>query len=173
MSLSDHETGPPKSGLYRLGEITGWLAGALTVVMMAAILREVIGRYFFNTPSDWSLELCGYLLVAMTYLGAPFTELVKGNIRIDFLYSRFPPRLRAGVDVFINLVASAWVGVVAWQGLVLALDSWEIGACSSEAMAWPLFPSQVLIPIGSGFLLLILAWRIGRRIKYLRSGLED
>ena len=155
--------------LARWGGVSGWLAGGLTLVMMVAILREVVGRYFFNTPSDWSLELCGYLLVALAYLGAPYTELTEGNIRIDFLYSRFGPRLKAGVDIFIYLVGLIWSGVVLWQGWRLAWGSYAKGARSSEAMAWPLFPSQVLVPVGALLLMLVLALKLWQRVRFLRG----
>ena len=170
MSSSASNPDTQDSGLHKLGGVSGWLAGGLSLVMMIAIIREVVGRYFFNTPSDWSLELSGYLLVALTYLGAPFTELEEGNIRIDFLYARFSPRTRAYADVFICLIAMCWTGMLMWQGWLLALDSWEISACSSEAMAWPLFPSQVLIPIGSLMLMAVLALKMIRQLKFIASG---
>jgi TRAP-type C4-dicarboxylate transport system permease small subunit len=165
---------PPGSGLgedkiSKMGTVSGWLAGSVTLIMMVAIVREVVGRYFFRAPSDWSLELSEYLLVALAYLGAPYTELTEGNIRIDFLYERFSPRVRAGVDIFIHCAALAWVLMLMWQGWRLAWESWELGARSSEAMAWPLFPSQVLVPIGCLLLSLVILRKIGQRIKFLAA----
>lgn len=159
----------PQDKIAKLGAATGWLAGGVTLVMMVAIVREVVGRYFFHSPSDWSLELSEYLLVALAYIGAPYTELSEGNIRIDFIYDRFTPRLRAWVDVFIYCVGLLWSGMLGWQGWRLAWESWELDARSSEAMAWPLFPSQVLVPIGALLLCLILVRKLVRRIKLLAS----
>lgn len=144
---------------------TGLLAGVMTLVMMVAILREVIGRYFFRYPSDWSLELCGYLLVALAYLGAPYTELQEGNIRIDFFYSRLRGKTKKYVDFLIYLIGICWSAMVMVQGYELAIDSLKMGNCSSEAMGWPLFPSQVLIPIGSFLLCLVL---LGKLISVFR-----
>ncbi len=168
MSMETPPQHPPDK-IARMGAFTGWLAGGVTLVMMVAIVREVVGRYFFQAPSDWSLELSEYLLVALAYLGAPYTELSEGNIRIDFLYARFTPRVRAGVDIFINCVALVWVAMLLWQGWRLAWESWELSARSSEAMAWPLFPSQVLVPIGCLLLGLVILRKIGQRIKFLAS----
>lgn len=152
---------------FRLGGISGWLAGGVTLIMMVAILREVVGRYFFNAPSDWSLELCEDLMVALTYLGAPYTELCEGNIRVDFLYNRFSPALKMCADILISLIGMCWAGVLTWQGWILAWGSWKIGARSAGAMAWPLFPSQVLVPIGSFLLFLVLARKLGLRLRDL------
>ncbi len=168
---SEHPPWEQNGGIFaRLGASSGWLAGLLTLVMMIAIIREVVGRYFFNHPSDWSLELSGYLLVALTYLGAPYTEQSEGNIRIDFIYARFSPRIRAWADMAICLIGICWAGMLVWQGWLLAWESWEIGARSSEAMAWPLFPSQVLVPIGALLLCLVLARKFYLRLRGLTRG---
>ncbi len=170
--MSFHHSGSEQQEdrLMRLGGISGWLSGSLILVMMVAILREVVGRYFFNVPSDWSLELSGYLLVALTYLGAPYTELSEANIRIDFLYSRFSPGLRVWADTIIYLICLCWSAMIVWQGWMLAWGSWKVGARSSEAMAWPLFPSQVLVPIGAFLVCLILIQKIYRKVRLLTSG---
>jgi len=143
------------------------------MLMMLAILREVIGRYFFGAPSNWSLELCGYLLVALAYLGAPFTELEGGNIRVDFLYARIPQRLREGVDIFICMVAACWSGMLAWQGWLLALHSWRIGARSSQAMAWPLFPAQVMVPLGCLLVSGVFVLRVIDRLRRICARKEE
>lgn len=163
----------PEDRISKLAAISGWLAGGVTLVMMVAIVREVVGRYFFHSPSDWSLELSEYMLVALAYLGAPYTELTEGNIRIDFIYGRYSPRVRAWVDIFINSVATLWSGMLVWQGWRLAWESWQLGSRSSEAMAWPLFPSQVLVPIGALLVCLVLALKTARRIKFLAARGKD
>ena len=150
-----------------ISEQLGWIAGGLTVLMMAAEIREVVGRHFFNEPSDWSLELCGYLLVGLAYLSAPFTEVHDGHIRIDFIYERFVGLRKKIVDIFILLVGLSWAVIVAWQGGRIALHSLVTGACSSDSMMWPLFPSQVLIPIGAGLLVLVIVAKLVRDVGRL------
>ena len=148
----------------------GWIAGGLTVVMMVAVMREVVGRYFFHLPSDWSLELCGYLLVGLAYLGASYTEVVEGHIRIDFLYNRFKGRTKTVVDIIIPCIGACWCGMVLWQGGRLAFHSLKIGARSADAMMWPLFPSQILVPVGAALLFLILIGKIIKNIGHLIEG---
>ncbi|MGD9123602.1 MAG: TRAP transporter small permease subunit [Desulfarculaceae bacterium] len=156
-------------GLEWIGNQLGWIAGGLTLVMMVAQIREVVGRHFFNTPSDWSLELCGYLLVGLAYLSAPFTEIHDGHIRIDFFYERLGGLRKKVVDIFILLIGLTWAVIVCWQGGRIALHSLETGACSSDAMMWPLFPSQVVIPIGAGLLALVVVAKVVRDL-YRLSG---
>jgi C4-dicarboxylate transporter DctQ subunit len=150
----------------------GWIAGGLTVVMMIAIVREVVGRYFFHSPSDWSLELSEYLLVALAYLAAAYTEVVDGHIRIDFLYDRFKGRPKAVLDILIRAVGLFWGWILVWEGGRIAFHSLQTGARSSEAMMWPLFPSQIMIPLGTALLLLVLIARMIKSIGDLIKGEE-
>jgi TRAP-type mannitol/chloroaromatic compound transport system permease small subunit len=148
----------------------GWISGGLTVVMMVAVMREVAGRYFFHAPSDWSLELCGYLLVGLAYLAAADTELVDGHIRIDFLYGRFKDKTKTLMDIIIPCIGLCWSVMVLWQGGRLAFHSLKMGARSSDAMMWPLFPSQIVIPVGAALLILVLIGKIIKNIGRLIEG---
>ena len=148
----------------------GWISGGLTVVMMVAIMREVVGRYFFHAPSDWSLELCGYLLVGLAYLSAGYTEVVDGHIRIDFLYGRFKGRTKTVMDILIPFIGLGWCLMVLWQGCRLAFHSLKMGARSADAMMWPLFPSQILIPVGAALLALVLIGKIIKNIGLFIAG---
>ena len=66
-----------------------FIAGLTCLIMLFAIGREIIGRFLFNKPSMWSIELSGYLLVALVYLASAYTALVDGHIRVEILYNRF------------------------------------------------------------------------------------
>ena len=59
------------------------------------------------------------------------------------------------------------------QGWRLAFHSLKIGARSSEAMAWPLFPSQVLVPIGSLFLALVFLGKFMLAVRKLADRQGD
>jgi len=148
----------------------GWIGGALAAVMMVAIVREVVGRYFFSSPTDWSLELNCYLLVGLVYLAAAYTTLVEGHVRIDFLYGRFKGKTKVIVDIVISVVAIAYCVVLVWQAGSMAWHSLVTHACSSEAMMWPLFPSQVLVPIGAFLTILVFISKIYYSLGSLHKG---
>jgi TRAP-type C4-dicarboxylate transport system permease small subunit len=145
----------------------GWITGALTAIMMLAVLREVIGRYIFNYPSDWSIEFTCYLVVGMGYLAAPYTELLDRHIRIDFIHVHFKGKTKYAVDILIPSVGLIWCALLVWQGWILAWDSFVTNACSETIMMWPLFPSQVMVPIGAFLLCLVLIGRIVQNIDAL------
>ena len=150
----------------------GWIGGALTGIMIITGLREVVGRYFFRFPSDWSLELNGYLLVGLVYLSAAYTELVDGHIRIDYIYIRFKGKTKKIADAFISIIGLCWSAIVVWLGAKLAWHSYIEGARSADAMMWPLFPSQVVIPIGASLLGFVLICKLLNSLIGLVGGVK-
>ena len=159
-------------GLEWLTKQLGWIAGGLTAVMMIAIMREVVGRYFFHAPSDWSLELSCYLLVGLAYLAAADTEVNEKHIRIDFIYERLRGRAKHLADIIVPCIGLCWCVIVVWQGGRIAWHSYVTDARSAEILMWPLFPSQVMVPVGGSLLGLILIGKIVKNIGRLREGGE-
>lgn len=152
-------------------EQLGWITGALTAVMMLAVLREVVGRYLFNSPTDWSVELTCYLVVVSGYLSGAYTELKEKHIRIEFLHGHLKGKARHVVDMFTFTLGMIWCGILMWQGFIMAFESYITDARSETITEWPLYHSQVMVPIGAFLLFLVLVGKMVKSISLL-SGKE-
>ena len=84
----------------RTGRFVGWIA----VPMIVALIYEVFARYVFHRPTIWSYEITYMIYGTHFLLGAAYTLRVKGHIRIDLVYMKFPPRGRALIDVIGYIV---------------------------------------------------------------------
>ncbi len=155
------------STLEWLATESGWIAGALSFVMMLAIIREVSGRYFLNAPTDWSVDLNAFLLVGMVYLGSAYTTIIDGHVRADFFYARISGKPKAWLDLFIDLVCIYYCSMLVWEGWLLAYDSLQYGEVSSGGVRWPLFPFQVLVPLGALLVILGILARSLTNIRFL------
>ncbi|NWF57027.1 MAG: TRAP transporter small permease [Syntrophaceae bacterium] len=167
MSSQTIPGGPRRPG-GRIEEVcrkVGWIAGALAVIMMLALVREVAGRYFFNNPTDWAVDLNSFLLVIMVYLGAAYTTSIDGHVRADFFYGRVRGRTKAFLDIFIDSASIFYVSILLWEGGLLAKDSLLIGEVSSGGVRWPLFPFQMMVPLGAAMVIFLLLVRIGRHLR--------
>ncbi len=153
----------------RLSRTGGVVGGALAIVMMLTIGREVIGRYFFNAPTSWVVELDGYLLVALVYLGGGYILQNDGHIRVDLVYSRLSPRTRAVADLFGLALAVPFLGFVIWQGGLLTWYSW-VQRDHSVVMDWPLWLPELAVPVGAILLLLQVLAIATRRARFLFRG---
>jgi len=149
---------------------TGWVAGSLAVLMMLALIREVVGRYFFNQPTDWAVDLNSYLLVIMVYLGAAYTTSIDGHVRADFLYGRIQGRPKAVLDVFIDVASIFYVSILLWEGGLMAWESFLFDEVSTGGVRWPLAPFQAMVPLGAALVIFLLLVRIVRNVRLLASG---
>ena len=145
----------------------GWISGALAFLMMIAIIREVIGRYFFKAPTDWAVDLNGFLLVGMVYLGSAYTTVIDGHVRADFFYARITGRSKAYLDIFIELISIYYCSMLTWESWLMAYDSLIYNELSSGGVRWPLFPFQIIVPIGVTLVIICLLLRIIANVRYL------
>lgn len=145
-------------GIDALSSALGRAVSLLIFVMIAIIAIEVVSRYFFNRPTAWVQDFSGWLQVAYIFLGAPFALRRGYLVRVDVLYERFGPRLKALVDVTLSTALFAcFAAVLVWKGFDFAYQSYRMGETSSSGV-WegPVYPAKFLVPIGA--VLLSMAW---------------
>jgi len=82
--------------------------------IFAIIIVTVVTRYGFNYVASWSEEVPRYLLIWVSFLGAAACVDLRDHIAFDYLYKRFPARLRALVQLLINLAifGFGWIMLV-------------------------------------------------------------
>ncbi|GAB3485057.1 TRAP transporter small permease [Nocardiopsis coralliicola] len=138
---------------------------ALAVVALAAMLvlmgAEVLMRYAFARPLGWSVAFIqDYLMVGMFYCGLAATYRTGAHVAIDVLYERFSPRVRLAADLIGQVLVFAFFALVFYAGADAvreAVATHEIPPPGGGPLSWPSWTSYVLVPLGSGVLLLRLA----------------
>ena len=136
----------------RTGRIVGWIA----VPMIVALIYEVFARYVFHRPTIWSYEITYMIYGTHFLLGAAYTLRVKGHIRIDLLYMRFPPRGRALIDMLGYLVIFFPVMIIlVIASYDMAKDAFVIKEVSQFTPWQPiLWPFKSVICVGVSLLIL-------------------
>jgi TRAP-type mannitol/chloroaromatic compound transport system permease small subunit len=84
----------------------------------------------------------------MTFLGGGYSLLHGGHVKVDFFYQRWSPRTKAVMDLITYLFFFAFCFVLIWYGGGVAWESIKEGRESTSAWAPPLWPSQIMIPLG-------------------------
>ena len=90
-------------------------------LMMLMVTVDVGGRYLFNRPLTGTMDFIEMAMVIVVFLGLAQCNLVKGNIRVDVIYSRLPERLRWVLDRFGTLASIFIFALVTWQLTVRGL----------------------------------------------------
>jgi len=71
--------------------------------IFAIVIVTVVTRYGFNYVLSWSEEVPRYLLIWVSFLGAAACVDLRDHIAFDYLFKRFPDRVRRAVQLLINL----------------------------------------------------------------------
>lgn len=114
----------------RIGRLAAWtMAGVVAVVFLVVLLR-----YGFNWGRVWMQESYVWLNAAGVLLGAGYTLRHGRHVRVDVLYSRCSPRVKAAIDLAgVLLFLLPFCGVLIWFGYGYAQHSlWRGGAWQFE-----------------------------------------
>lgn len=159
-----------------LDKVSYWtarLACLITLLIMAALVREIVGRYFFNAPSLWVNEINQYLLCVLTMMGGAYCVFTDAHIRVDILWRRFSLKTQSVVELLTAVFPIVFLGIITWLGFV---DSWEAIVKDKRSMsilAMPLWPSILAVPLGTGLMLLQFIARLARDILQLVTGKSE
>lgn len=81
-----------------------YICGGILLFMMLLVCYDVVMRYLFRNPTGWSMEVCEYLLVYLTFLGSPWLLREKGHVNVDILFFFSPPSVTRRCKIFTGLV---------------------------------------------------------------------
>ena len=120
--------------------------------MVLSILWQVVTRYLFNSPSEFTDELSRYLLIWMGLLGAAYVTGQKAHIALDFFAKKYMNQHKYKLELFIQFLILLFALVVfCIGGARLVYVTLSLGQMSS-ALHLPLGYVYTIVPI-SGMLI--------------------
>ena len=138
----------------RLNQVLMWIAGCLLLCTVLVVCFEVCMRYFLGRPTLWSLEVTGHLLVWITFLGTAWALQGEAHVVIDFFIQRVSPRTQAMTNGTTSIVCALACLCIALFGVQVLVDQFVRGLVFPTALALPMWPLFVIIPL-SFFLLFV------------------
>lgn len=67
-----------------------WFSAVVCIPAMTAVITvDVVLRYLFNAPFDWSIEFNEAMLLLILFGSLPYTTKVNGHIRMELIYRNF------------------------------------------------------------------------------------
>lgn len=102
----------------------GAAVAALCVVAMACIhAGEVVARYFFSSPLNWSGDVSSYLLCACAFLALPMVTRSNGHVAIGYFMERMDDAARLryahALSIVTGLVCLAAAIYIVTEGVEL------------------------------------------------------
>jgi TRAP-type mannitol/chloroaromatic compound transport system permease small subunit len=134
----------------------GYTAALVVVPLALGVSYEVFARYFFGAPTIWAFEL-GYTLMGVHFLLGGALTLQRGaHVRIDLVYARLSPRMKALADLvlYITLLIPCLL-LLSDRLIEYAVDAYYSGERSGNS-AWNpvIWPFRAIIAVS--FVLLLL-----------------
>jgi len=135
-----------------MGRLFGWVTLGLVLVVFV----DVVMRYVFNTSYVFTQELEWHLFGFIFLIGAGYTLLHDGHVRVDIIYQRLGARGQAWTNligvIFFLLPGCIMVIITSWKFMY---NSWSIMEGSPDPGGIP-FRFLLKGTITTGFILLSL-----------------
>lgn len=149
---------------HKISNILEWFTEICFIFMFFSTSYQIIARSVFGLSCTWTDEFSRFMYVWITFVGAIITTLNSEHIRVEVLYDRISPKMRAWLDVFGNLIAIIFC-IVAFRGGV-ALTRINYKAFFSALPRYLTYSLLYLpIPISMISISLVLGMRIIITIK--------
>jgi len=149
-------------------------AGSLMVIMAFLAAYGSMRRYVFNAPEPVSYEFSKMFLLLSFVLALAAVEKQDRFLRCDLLLERFPERVRHAVSNILSpILGIIFFGIITWISFGDAVRALEIDQHSLSSWPVPLFPIKLAIPIGYGFLCLVLLIRLVLGLLHLKKTQSD
>jgi len=136
------------------------------IPLMLLTTGDVVGRSFFNKPLAGTFELSEFMLAVIILLSAAYTQQVKGHVAVDFVTSRFSPRIQKGLQVAATVLSLLIVGIMVWQGFILGIGETEV----TDQLRIHKAPFKILVGLCGGLLWLQLLFDLLDSVKEFLKG---
>jgi TRAP-type mannitol/chloroaromatic compound transport system permease small subunit len=118
----------------RIGRATAWLTLGTVLVCFAVVVL----RYVFSIGYVWFQEIYVWEHAVVFMIGAGYTFMQGGQVRVDILYARMNARRKAWVDLLGTLVfLLPWLVVIVVYGWTFVALSWHLLEPSQQADGLP------------------------------------
>jgi TRAP-type C4-dicarboxylate transport system permease small subunit len=146
-----------------------WLSAFCMIGMIVLILAEVVLRGAFNSTTEHSDELVGYLLVGVSFFSLALCQGTQSFHRVEMVQARLGPRGRALSSLVFDLLSFAYIALTDWYFVQFVMSSYRREAQASTLLATPLWIPETVMVVGATMLLIMLGKAVVDDVRKLVS----
>jgi len=120
---------------------------ALLAIMLGVSLDPLL-RFVAGSTVAGMLEGVELLLVVAVFANLAQTQADGGNIAVTALTERLRGRKADGVLLVVSSLVLALTTAMTWAGAGMAWRSWQMQEFSAGLVAFPIYPSRIVISLG-------------------------
>lgn len=147
-----------------------WVLIFLMSVLVLDVLWQVASRYVINSPSSYTDELAGFLLIWVGLFGAAYVAGKREHLAIDLLLQRSSENRKRKLEIAISVIVILFAIIVMVIG-----GSWLVYtrfylSVKSAALGLPLGIVYLVLPISG---LLIAYFDIDNTYHMIKNNLDS
>ena len=125
-----------------------WLSAACLIGMTILMLTEVLLRGVFNSTTENSDELVGYMLIGVSFLSLALCQSRGAFHRVEMVQMRLGPRGKAISALVFDTTSFAYVALTDWYFVQFVFSSYSRESLAPTPLATPLWIPQALVTFG-------------------------
>lgn len=136
----------------RIDSVLEWLLIFLMSILVLDVLWQVMSRYVMHSPSSYTDELAGFLLIWVGLFGAAYVAGKREHLAIDLLLQRSSKKRKFKLEIIISATVALFAIVVMVIGGSWLVYTRFFLSVKSAALGLPLGIVYLVLPI-SGLLI--------------------
>jgi TRAP-type transport system small permease protein len=146
-----------------------WLSSLCLIGMTLLMLLEIVLRSVFNSTTDNSDELVGYMLIGVSFLSLALCQSRGAFHRVEMVQMRLGPRGKAVSALVFDTLSFGYIALTTWYFVQFVMSSYRREAVASTPLATPLWIPETVMVVGAAMLLLVLGKAIIDDVRKLAS----
>ncbi len=138
----------------RINELVGLLAGIFNFFLLLLVLWGIFSRYVLRSPSYIALEISGYLMVLLSFLGAGYILLKEKHVSVQVLTVKIPEKYKKFHKLSINVILMLFSLLIIYEGMDFVILAFKEDYRSTSLLNFPLWITYLTIPVGTFFFFL-------------------
>jgi len=146
-----------------------WLSSLCLIGMTLLMLLEIVLRSVFNSTTENSDELVGYMLIGVSFLSLALCQSRGAFHRVEMVQMRLGPRGQAVSALIFDTLSFGYIALTTWYFVQFVMSSYRREAVASTPLATPLWIPETVMVVGAAMLLLVLGKAIIDDVRKLAS----
>ena len=138
----------------KINEFMGIITGFATFFLLLMVLWGVFARYVLRSPSHIALEVSGYFMVLLSFLGAGYILLKEKHVSVQVLTVKIPEKFKRLHQMSINIILALFSLLVIYEGISFTVLAYTQNYRSTSLLNFPLWVVFLTIPFGTFFFFL-------------------
>lgn len=134
-------------------KIAAMIAAISVVLIMFIVAADAGGRYIFNSPLPWAIDVVSqYLMVVAVYFAISQTYRYGDHIGLDLVQRKMPKKMRAGAEVVYSLLSAIVFILITYGGFQAMSEAYQGNEFLPGIVQWPVWLSYLPIVLGAALL---------------------